>query len=128
MTTESQRAAQSRAAKLQTVAVDRAAAELRAATETRSDEEAQAALKTVKRSPEEVAEDIRLTRAALVDTLDAIEDKINVPRRLKSVTKDLRARLLVMQEENPLGLAAIGAGAVAALVSATWFGVRALKR
>lgn len=128
MTTESQAAAQARAAKLQTIAVDRAAAELRAATETRTDEEAKAALKTVKPSAAEISSDIRRNRMALVETLDSIEDRLNVPKRFRQLKKDTKAKIHAMNEDYPLAVPAIGVGAAAVIGAIAWLGVRMFKR
>ena len=46
---------------------------------------------------------------AAVAALDATQDKLNVPKRIRIAT-----------EENPLGLAAVGVGVAAAIAGAVW--------
>lgn len=127
-TTESQAAAESRAAKLQAAAVERAAAELRATTETTTDADAQAALKTVKRPPAQLSRDIHRSRADLVESLNALEDKLNVPKRWGRMRVDARRRFDTMREENPLALAGIGAAAAAGFGTLLWLGLHIARR
>lgn len=60
--------------------------------------------------------DVRAARAELVAALDAIQDKLNVPKRIRIAT-----------EENPLGLAAVGVGVAAAIAGAVWLIVRVAR-
>lgn len=62
------------------------------------------------------AADVAAARAELAATLDALQDKLNVPRRIRTAA-----------EENPVGLAAVGAGVAAALAGAVWLAVRMLR-
>lgn len=59
---------------------------------------------------------VRAARADLVATLDAIQDKFNVSKRIRIAT-----------EENPLGLAAVGIGVAAAIAGAVWLIVRVAR-
>jgi len=61
--------------------------------------------------------EIRRARAELVSTINAIEDRLNVPKRAKRAMK-----------EHPVALVAAGVTAVAALGAAVWFGVSAIRR
>jgi hypothetical protein len=69
----------------------------------------------------EPAIEIRRARAELVSTINAIEDKINVPKRTKRA-------LRVFRNEHPIAFAAAGVAATAALGAAVWFGVSAMRR
>jgi hypothetical protein len=64
--------------------------------------------------------DVERARAALAATLDAIEYKLNLPKRGAE-------RLRALRDENPLGLAAIAAGVAVAVAGAAW-GIVALRR
>lgn len=55
------------------------------------------------------------TRAKLSSNLDALEDKMNVPKQLDKAGRRLRRKVQTMREDNPLALAGIVAGAVIAV-------------
>jgi hypothetical protein len=65
--------------------------------------------------------DVDRARAELAATKDAIEYKLNVPKRTAERVQRLRA-------ENPVALAGIAAGAVAAVAGAVWGVVRLIRR
>ncbi|MGN6762090.1 MAG: DUF3618 domain-containing protein [Leifsonia sp.] len=65
--------------------------------------------------------DVDRARAELAATMDAIEYKLNVPKRTAERVQRLRA-------ENPVALAGIAAGAVAAVAGAVWGIVRLVRR
>lgn len=65
--------------------------------------------------------DVQSARAELTLTLNAIEDKLNVPRRAKRAIR-------VFREDHPLAFAAAGVASAAAVGAAVWFGVAALRR
>lgn len=64
--------------------------------------------------------DVERARAELATTLDAIEYKLNLPKRTAE-------RFRVLRDENPLGLVAIAAGVVVVVAGAVW-GIVALRR
>ncbi|AGW40391.1 hypothetical protein O159_01250 [Leifsonia xyli subsp. cynodontis DSM 46306] len=64
--------------------------------------------------------DVERARAELAAALDAIEYKLNVPKRAAECVRMLR-------RENPLALAGIVAGAAIAVAAAVW-GLVALVR
>lgn len=64
--------------------------------------------------------DIERVRAELAATLDAIEYKLNVPKRAAERIERLRA-------DNPLALVGVAAGAAIAVAGVVW-GVIALRR
>ena len=64
--------------------------------------------------------DVERARAELAATVDAIEYKLNVPKRASERIQKLRA-------ENPVALAGLAAAAVAAVAGIVW-GVVALVR
>ncbi|AJM78290.1 hypothetical protein VT73_03005 [Rathayibacter toxicus] len=61
-------------------------------------------------------------RAELAATLDAIEEKINVPRKLRNVQRTFQHKLRVVRRENPSVLV-VGAVGIAAAVSLTVWGI-----
>ncbi|GAB3615392.1 DUF3618 domain-containing protein [Humibacter ginsengisoli] len=63
------------------------------------------------------AADVAAARAELAATLDALQDKLNVPKRIRAAA-----------EENPLGLAAVGVALAAAAAGAVWLAVRVFRR
>lgn len=65
--------------------------------------------------------DVRRARADLASTLNAIEDKLNVPRRVKRA-------VWVFREDHPLAFWTASVTAVAALGATVFFGVSALRR
>jgi hypothetical protein len=71
--------------------------------------------RTAKASVDPVA-DVAAARAELAATLDAIQDKLNVPKRIRTAAR-----------ENPLGLAAAGVGVAATVAGAVWLAVRILR-
>lgn len=60
-------------------------------------------------STSDIQDKVAATRAQLEDTLDQIEDKLNVPKQAGLLVDRLRARF----EENPVPWIAGAAGAVA---------------
>jgi hypothetical protein len=65
--------------------------------------------------------DVRRARADLASTLNAIEDKLNVPRRVKRA-------VVVFRQDHPLAFGAAGLAAVAGVGAAVFFGISALRR
>ncbi len=81
-----------------------------------------------RRSTEELHADIAKTRADLTSTLNAIEDRFNVPKRMRRASQRVAERMRGMRDENP---AALAAGVVAVSLAAgglIWLGVRGLAR
>ncbi|MET0975727.1 MAG: hypothetical protein ABWX82_08655 [Leifsonia sp.] len=67
-------------------------------------------------------------RAELVSTLNAIEDKLNVPRKIKRTTDHWGHRLRVLRAENPAALAGIAVGVAVVLGGAVWGIVKVVSR
>lgn len=55
------------------------------------------------------------TRAQLASTLDALEDKVNIPKQLGKASRRFGRRVQTLRRENPVLLAGIAAGVVAAI-------------
>ena len=55
------------------------------------------------------------TRAQLASTLDALEDKVNVPKQLGKVSRKFGRRVQTLRRENPVLLTGIAVGVVAAI-------------
>jgi hypothetical protein len=79
-------------------------------------------------SKEELAEYLARTRAELSATLDAVEEKVNVSKRLDRAAVRLQAKLRTMRQESPVALAAIGAGAIAVVGLVAYASYRSLIR
>lgn len=79
-------------------------------------------------SKDELTAHLARTRAELAATLDAVEEKVNVPKRLDKAAVRLKAKLRTMRQENPIALAAIGAGAIAVTGLFLYAGYRSLTR
>lgn len=54
-------------------------------------------------------------RRRLSSNFDALEDKFDVPKQLGKAQRRCAKKITTMKEENPLGLAALAVGAVAAV-------------
>lgn len=65
----------------------------------------------------DAAIDISRARADLASTLNAIEEKLNVPKRTKRAV-----------QENPLLVAAVGVGVAVAIGAVVWFSVAAVRK
>ena len=65
--------------------------------------------------------DVDRARAQLAETIDAIEYKLNVPKRTAE-------RLQRLQKENPAALAAISVGVAVAVGGIVWGVVRLVRR
>jgi hypothetical protein len=79
-------------------------------------------------SQEELTAHLVRTRAELAATLDAVEEKVNVPKRLDRAAVRLKAKLRTMRQENPVALAAIGAGTIATVGLFVYAGYRSVTR
>lgn len=79
-------------------------------------------------SPAELKAHLARTRAELAATLDAVEEKVNVPKRLDKAAARAKERLSTMRQENPVALAAIAAGALGLAGMILYAGFRSLTR
>jgi Flp pilus assembly protein TadB len=64
--------------------------------------------------------DVERARADLAETLEAIEYKLNFPKRTSERVQRLR-------KENPLALVGIAVGAAAAVAGVVWLAIRVGK-
>jgi hypothetical protein len=65
--------------------------------------------------------DVERARADLAETLDAIEYKLNFPKRTSERVQRLR-------KENPLALVGIALAAAAAVAGVVWLAIRVVKK
>lgn len=79
-------------------------------------------------SPDQLKAHLARTRAELAATLDAVEEKVNVPKRLDRAAARARQKLSTMRQENPVALAAIAAGALGLVGAIVYAGFRSLTR
>ena len=76
----------------------------------------------------EIRSDIEATRQRLAETLDAIEDRLDVPKRAKELLEQTRDRLDSLRQERPevvYGALAAAAGLIAGVTALI---VRASRR
>lgn len=109
-------------------AAEREAAELRAATETRTDAQARAALDTVPRSAKQLAHDAESARHELARTLDEIERRLNPATQAKRLVHNTKQRLRILRDEHPEYLAAGALGVSAIATGLIWLGARSFRR
>ena len=76
----------------------------------------------------EIRSDIEATRQRLAETLDAIEDRLDVPKRLREMLNDARDRVDSLRQERPEVVYGVLAGAGAVIAAVTALIVRAARR
>lgn len=80
------------------------------------------------RALSEIRSDIETTRQKLSETLDAIEARLDVPKRVRKAAGEWRDRADAFRQENPtIAYAAAGAAAVVA-IGVTTLIVRGARR
>jgi hypothetical protein len=72
--------------------------------------------------------DARNARAELAATLDAIEHKLNVPRRVRLSAHRFGRRVRAVRDENPLAIVGIAIGAAVVIGGGVWVAVRMLSK
>jgi hypothetical protein len=80
-----------------------------------------------RRSRAELQADAVRARAELAATLDAIEDKFNVPKQIGLAADRTEARVRRMAAENPLALGAVALAAATAVGLGVWAIIRAVR-
>lgn len=88
---------------------------------------AQQAASVPRRSRAELQADAVRARAELAATLDAIEDKLNVPKQIGLAADRTQARVRRMAAENPLALGAVALAAATAVGLGVWAIIRAVR-
>ena len=88
---------------------------------------AQQAAAAPRRSRAELQADAVRARAELAATLDAIEDKLNVPKQIGLAADRTQARVRRMAAENPIALGAVALAAATAVGLGVWAIIRALR-
>jgi len=71
-------------------------------------------------APGQLKADIERARLELAATLDAIEYKINVPRKVRNAQQTLERKFRVVGRQNPSALVAGAAGVAAAVGLIVW--------
>jgi ElaB/YqjD/DUF883 family membrane-anchored ribosome-binding protein len=64
-------------------------------------------------------------RARFAGTLNALEDKLNVPKQVRRKTAELKVKARRFADENPAGAVAVAVGVVAVVGVTVWLVVRA---
>ncbi len=76
----------------------------------------------------EIRSDIEATRQRLAETLDAIEDRLDVPKRVRAALQQAIDRLDAVRQERPEIVYAVLAGAAGLLAGVTALIIRAARR
>jgi len=64
-------------------------------------------------------------RAQFAGTLNALEDKLNVPKQMRRKSAELKVNARRFADENPVGAVAVAVGVVAVVGVTVWLVVRA---
>lgn len=81
-----------------------------------------------KKSRVELKADAARARAELAATLDAIEDKLNVPKQIGLAAERTGQRVRTLASDNPLALAGVALGVATAVGLGVWAIVRAVTK
>ena len=65
-------------------------------------------------------------RAEFAGTLNALEDKLNVPKQVKRKTAEAKVRFRRLADEQPVAAVAVAVGVVAVVGVTVWLVVRAV--
>ena len=76
----------------------------------------------------EIRSDIEATRQRLAETLDAIEDRLDVPKRVRAAVRDAIDRLDAIRQERPEVVYAVLAGAAGLLAGITALIIRSARK
>jgi ElaB/YqjD/DUF883 family membrane-anchored ribosome-binding protein len=80
------------------------------------------------RALSEIRSDIESTRAKLAETLDAIEARLDVPKRVRKAAGEWRDKADAFRQENPTIVYAAAGAAAAIVIGATTLVVRGARR
>jgi ElaB/YqjD/DUF883 family membrane-anchored ribosome-binding protein len=80
------------------------------------------------RALSEIRSDIEATRQKLAETLDAIEDRLDVPKRVRAAVEDAIERLDALRQERPEVVYGVLAGIAGLLAGVTALIVRSARR
>jgi ElaB/YqjD/DUF883 family membrane-anchored ribosome-binding protein len=80
------------------------------------------------RALSEIRSDIEATRQKLAETLDAIEDRLDVPKRVRAAVEDAIERLDTLRQERPEVVYGVLAGIGGLLAGVTALLIRAARR
>jgi ElaB/YqjD/DUF883 family membrane-anchored ribosome-binding protein len=76
----------------------------------------------------EIRSDIEATRQRLAETLDAIEDRLDVPKRVRAAVRDAIDRLDAIRQERPEVVYAAIAGALGLVAGVTALIIRSATK
>jgi hypothetical protein len=80
------------------------------------------------RALSEIRSDIEVTRQRLAQTLDEIEERLDVPKRVRKAVAEGRERLDAMREDNPALVYGVLGGAAAVVVGVGALLIRGARR
>jgi BMFP domain-containing protein YqiC len=80
------------------------------------------------RALSEIRSDIEATRQRLAETLDAIEDRLDVPKRVRALLQDALDRLDALRQERPEVVYGVLAGVAGLIAGVTALIIRGARR
>jgi uncharacterized protein DUF3618 len=80
------------------------------------------------RALSEIRSDIEVTRQRLAQTLDEIEERLDVPKRVRKAVAEGRERFETMREDNPALVYGVLGGAAAVVVGVGALMIRGARR
>jgi hypothetical protein len=80
------------------------------------------------RALSEIRSDIEVTRQRLAQTLDEIEERLDVPKRVRKAVAEGRERFEAMREDNPALVYGVLGGAAAVVVGVGALMIRGARR
>jgi len=80
------------------------------------------------RALSEIRSDIEVTRQRLAQTLDEIEERLDVPKRVRKAVAEGRERFDAMREDNPTLVYGVLGGAAAVVVGVGALLIRGARR
>ncbi len=80
------------------------------------------------RALSEIRSDIEVTRQRLAQTLDEIEERLDVPKRVRKAVAEGRERFEAMREDNPALVYGVLGGAAAVVVGVGALLIRGARR
>ena len=79
-------------------------------------------------APTDAPVDVATARAELAATIDAIQDRLDLPKQARLAVKRAKRRVKELSDEKPEVLVAAAVGAAAVIGGAVWLVVRAVRK
>lgn len=81
-----------------------------------------------KRSYQQIKDDVSRNRQQLTSTLDAIEFRLNFPKRAFLETQRFANKMRVTAEEEPIRAAMVAVAVLGGIGAVTWWGIKIFSR